>query len=468
MIEALVERLKTEAAGEALSALCSEAKTKAGREAIESALGDHAVLYGLLETGTPKERKNVYRLLGALQNEADVPALSRALETETTLFAVPSLILALGSLGAEDALRGYTVPVSESPETDKHVAAIAAAYDKATQRFQTGAVEPIYRLPAAREILCCAPKGFARELQEELDALGFTGRVQGDAVRILTADVARVYEATCMVEALLPIAKDVPLESVAVAKAVGPCIGTSYRIELRGYLRDRAKLIERLKARLDGVNAPSRYDCELRIVCHGEAADLYWKLWNVPVRRYPWRTGTIPASIHPATASALARYGKKLVGDAPAVLDPFCGSGSLLFAAESAYPCRGLLGVDISASAIHVARENAASAGSRARFVCRDVMRFTTARGASLILSNLPFGNRVGSHRQNEQLYAHFVQKLPSLLADGGAAVLYTADGRLLERLLRANPRLELLGSIRTEAGGLAPWVFSVRKNGES
>jgi len=464
MIEQLIQSLSTEAAGEALSALCSEAKTKAGRAAVEAALGDHAQLYALLRTGTPKVRKNVYRLLGALENPTDLPVLTEALQTETTLFTVPSLILALGSLGAGDVLLAYTVPVSESPEQDKHIAAITAALDKATQPLCKTQRELLHRLPAAREILCVAPKGFAKELQEELDTLGFTGRIEGDAVRVIAADVERLYHATAMVEALLPIAKNVPLDPVSIAKAVGPCIGKQYRIELRGYLKDRAKLIERLKPRLDGVNAPSDYDCELRIECRGDTADLYWKLWNVPDARYPWRCETIPASIHPATAAALVRYARKLVGDVPAVFDPFCGSGSLLFSAEQAFATKGLLGVDLSSRAIAIARSNAAAANSRARFVCRDILRFQTQRGAGLLVSNLPFGNRVGSHRANEALYAGFVQKLPALLASGGAAVLYTADGKLLEKLLRSNQKLELVSVLRTEAGGLSPYVFSVRK----
>ena len=463
MIESLLQNLTTDAAGESLSALCSEAKTKAGRAAIEAALSDRSALYSLLKSDSPKVRKNTYRLIGALQNKEDIRALEEALQTETTLFAVPSLLLALGALGAKDALCRYTVPASEGPEQDQHIAAIEAAYEKATQQFDRVKAEPLCRLPAAREILCCAPKGFAAELADELDGLGFSGTVQGDAVRIVTADVARVYRAACMTEALLPIAEKVPLEPAAIAKAAGKCIGTRYRIELRGYLKDRAKLIERLKTRLDGVNSASNYDCELRIQCSGSAADLFWKLWNVPDERYPWRRETVPASIHPATAAALARYARRFAEDAPVVFDPFCGSGALLFSAEAAYPCRGLLGVDLSGKAVEIARRNAKAGKSKARFVCRDILRFQTSRGATLLISNMPFGNRVGSHRGNEALYARFVQKLPSLLAPGGAAILYTAEGKLLERLLQANPRLELLSAFRTEAGGLSPWVFAVR-----
>ena len=82
MIATLVNNLTTEAAGESLSALCSEAKTKAGREAIEAALGGRETLYALLLSESPKVRKNTYRLLGALQNPKDLPKLTESLQTE--------------------------------------------------------------------------------------------------------------------------------------------------------------------------------------------------------------------------------------------------------------------------------------------------------------------------------------------------------------------------------------------------
>ena len=461
----LIPALSTEAAGEALSALCPLAKTKAGREQIETALGDHALLHTLLLQESPKVRKNTYRLLGALQNPVDAAPLCRALETETTLFAVPSLLLALGALGQKDALFGYTVPASTGPETDKHIAAITAAYQKATEQFMTAPRETVSRLAAAREIRCYAPRGFEKELLAELDALGFTGTIQSGAVRIITADIARVMKADCLVEALLPIAAEVPLDPVSIAKAAGKCIGTRYRIELRGYLKDRAKFIERLKTRLDGINSPSNYDCELRIECRNTTADLFWKLWNVPDERYPWRAGTIPASMHPATASALAWHLKGLLnGKRVSVMDPFCGSGTLLFCMERVCAIKSLLGVDQSGKAVEIARKNARAGESKARFVCRDILRFTAKQGADVVISNLPFGNRVGSHRDNERLYAAFVHKLRYLVADGGTALLYTADGKLMERLLQNEKSVERIETLRTEAGGLQPWIFIVKK----
>ncbi|MBR0507589.1 MAG: hypothetical protein IJJ86_03175, partial [Clostridia bacterium] len=82
----LITQLNGDTATEALSALCAIAKTKQGRAEIEACLSDRAILSALAGSEQPKVRKNVYRLIGALENEADVPILSHALETETTLF----------------------------------------------------------------------------------------------------------------------------------------------------------------------------------------------------------------------------------------------------------------------------------------------------------------------------------------------------------------------------------------------
>ncbi|MBQ1820869.1 MAG: methyltransferase domain-containing protein [Clostridia bacterium] len=461
----LVKKLNGETAVEALSALCALAKTKQGRAEIEAAVSDRAILSELVNSEQPKVRKNAYRLLGALENEADVPLLVSALESETTLFAVPSLLLSLGRLNAKDALLSYRVPVSESEATDKHIAEITIAYEKAMQRFETVPESTLERLEAPREVLCFAPHGFAEELKAELKTLGLFGEVKGDAVRVVTDDMQRVYRANCMTEALLPIAYDVPMEPKAIAAATKTCIGTYYRIEIRGYLKDRSGFIEKLKALLDGRNNPSAYDCELRIDSRNDRCDLYWKLWNVKDRRYPWRKGTLPASMHPALAYALSRYALSKIKTArPYVLDPFCGSGSLLFAAEAQTDCRRLFGVDKSSSAIAIARENAKAGGSSAQFICRDILRFEARNGADLVLSNLPFGTRVGSHRENETLYARFLKHLKYLLNDGGVAVLYTADAKLLERLIRENAFLKLREKRRTAAGGLSPWIFVIDK----
>ena len=465
-VQAYVLQLGGEAAGEALSALCALGKTKAGREEINGLLGDRLALYGAARSEKPKVRKNAYRLMGALEDRRDLPMLREALGKEETLFAIPSLLLALGRLGDEGTLRAYEPPASQSPETDGLVAQIVLAREKALQRFESYGQETITRLSAPRKILCYAPEGFLDILMEELSGLGFSPVADQGAAAVVTDRIDRVYRAECMTEALLPVARDVPLDAETVARRVGVLPGERYRIELRGYTRDRRKLIAALAQALPGQNTPSAYDAELRVDCHMDRADLYWKLWNVADGRYPWRQRTVSASLHPATASCLARYAMKFEKrPRPRVLDPFCGCGSLLFARESLGPCRVLVGVDKSGSAVESARVNARAGKSRASFVTKDALRFEAREGFDLILSNLPFGHRVGSHEDNTRLYDQFVRRLPSLLSPGGTAVLYTMEYTLLKTCLSRAKGLVLREQKRTEAGGLLPWIFVVDRD---
>ena len=400
-----VSQLSGEAAGEALSALCVLGRTKAGREEINALLGDRLSLWAAARSEKPKIRKNAYRLMGALEDERDLPVLRASLQKEETLFAIPSLLLALGKLGDEGTLRAYGPPASLSPETDGLVAQIVLARDKALQGFETYGAETITRLPAPRKVLCYAPEGFLDMLMEELQALGFDPAAENGAAAVVTDRIDLVYQADCMAEALLPIARDVPLDAEGIAQRVGMLPGDRYRIELRGYTRDRRKLIAALAKALPGQNNPSAYDTELRVDCHMDRADLYLKLWNVADSRYPWRQRTVSASIHPATAACLVRYAKKFeTRERPRVLDPFCGCGSLLFAREKLGPCRVLMGVDKSGTAVESARVNARAGKSKAAFVTKDILRFEGREGFDLILSNLPFGNRVGSHEDNTRL----------------------------------------------------------------
>ena len=461
-----VSQLSGEAAGEALSALCVLGKTKAGREEINALLGDRLSLWAAARSEKPKVRKNAYRLMGALEDGRDLPVLRASLQKEDTLFAIPSLLLALGKLGDEGTLRAYGPPASLSPETDGLVAQIVLARDKALQGFETYGAETITRLPAPRKVLCYAPEGFLDMLMEELQTLGFDPAAENGAAAVVTNRIDLVYQADCMAEALLPVARDVPLDADGIAQRVGMLPGDRYRIELRGYTRDRRKLIAALARALPGQNNPSAYDTELRVDCHMDRADLYLKLWNVADSRYPWRQRTVSASIHPATAACLVRYAKKFeTRERPRVLDPFCGCGSLLFAREKLGPCRVLMGVDKSGTAVESARVNARAGKSKAAFVTKDILRFEGREGFDLILSNLPFGNRVGSHEDNTRLYDRFVRRLPDLLSPGGTAVLYTMEYKLLKACLDRARGLTLRAQKRTEAGGLLPWIFVVDRD---
>ena len=122
-------------------------------------------------------------------------------------------------------------------------------------------------------------------------------------------------------------------------------------------------LAKAVAAKLDGsmlVNAPGDYEAELRIELRPNgSADVFLKLYTIPDSRFAYRVGALPASIHPATAAAVLRYARAYLKEGARVLDPCCGSGTLLIERGKLTETAALTGVDIAHKAIGIARENA-------------------------------------------------------------------------------------------------------------
>lgn len=464
----LCELVRSDPAG-ALSALTALAKKRAGQEAIGRLLSDRASIYAALSSADPKARKNAARLLGALEQPRDAEALIAALERETTLFVVPSILLSLGSVGgaaAKRALAAYAPPEAADETEQKHVLEIRAARDKALAALEKGAPLPARtKLSAPHDVLVVSPEGFSSVLYGELTALGFSGEEYANGVLVQTDDLKKLFSVRCAQEILLPAALHIPLDPEKIALAAGGLLTRPYRVELRNYAGDRAALIRKITLALGGGDNPSRYADELRIDAFGDECNVFVRPCDVPDTRFAYRKRSLPASIHPATAACLAQYALSFTGAKTVrALDPFCGSGTLLFELEKAAPGSLLLGADISQTALAAARENARAAHSKARFLQKDACKLDAREPFDLILTNMPFGNRVGTHESNEPLYRAFVSRLPELLAPGGVAALYTMEHRLLTDCLKREKRLETLADLRTEAGGLNPRVTVVKK----
>ena len=80
------------------------------------------------------------------------------------------------------------------------------------------------------------------------------------------------------------------------------------------------------------------------------------------------------------------------------------------------------------------------------------------------IITNMPYGNRVGNHVTNELLYKSFINRLPFWLNENGVAILLTSEISLVKRLLKNKNRLKLIKDIYTETGGLTPHLFIIKK----
>ena len=155
-----------------------------------------------------------------------------------------------------------------------------------------------------------------------------------------------------------------------------------------------------------------------------------------------------PTALKPCVAAAMLRLARIEPGQV--VLDPLCGRGAIPAELAAGWPGARLLAGERDAAALAVVR---AAGLPCARWDARRLPLGDASVDA--VVSDLPFGRRVGSHRANKRLYPALLSELRRVLRPGGVAVLLSGEVRLLERSLPAG--LEIESRRRVDLGGLTP-----------
>ncbi len=149
------------------------------------------------------------------------------------------------------------------------------------------------------------------------------------------------------------------------------------------------------------------------------------------------RAGALP----PTIAAAMAFAAKPEPGDV--VLDPVCGSGTLLSEAVGYQKALRLIGFDIDRAAVEAARANLAQVESVAIRQGDGAATGLEPGSVSLILANLPFGKQYGDTGSNPVLYRSLVEEILRVGRPGRwRAVLLTSDLDSLRAALSAGEGL--------------------------
>ena len=178
-----------------------------------------------------------------------------------------------------------------------------------------------------------------------------------------------------------------------------------YRIEMDASLGD-AEWVRKIGAevhRFDPkiLNDPKGAPWSVDVLAAPGGASVELRPRLSPDPRLVYRLGEVAAGSHPPLAAAMARLVGGYVGEV--AWDPFCGSGIELIERAMLGGVSRVIGTDLSAEAIEIARKNfeaASVAGVRGTFVCADFRDFTKIPelgigGASLVITNPPMGRRI-------------------------------------------------------------------------
>ncbi len=167
------------------------------------------------------------------------------------------------------------------------------------------------------------------------------------------------------------------------------------------------------------------------------------------------REGSLP----PTIAAAMAFLANPR--DSDGVLDPVCGTGTLLAELHAYAPGAQLAGIDLDRQAIAAARRNLAHV-PHLRLAIGDARSTGLADGSmTLFLANLPFGKQFGSRPENRRLYPEILRELVRLgRPEGWRAILLTSDLEALQAAVSATPGIGIVAKspvkIRGEAAAIA------------
>jgi len=461
-------------------------------------------LSALLMHSDPKVRKNVCGVIGELGDAAYLEALYNAYYAEDKLFVRYSYVLAIGNCGSvvdaeklkkmfEDVVMNEKASKDNNSliTTNKHIneekLALTRAIDKLSPPIRhefKGFNEFENAVPMLLTVMNYQYQQTLKELEENL----IDGRLVDEGILIYENDLDKVYTCRTFYELLFPLDECESLEfdykiiaaAIIDAKVVDflsqchECDPNSpfwYRVEFKTMdaSRERSEFVKNLSRELDELscgslkNSPSSYEVEIRIVERNNACSVFIKLYSYADSRFNYRKNEIATSINPVTAAIIIKSIEKWIRPNARVIDPFCGTGTMLIERAKLGEVETLTGIDIYRTAISAATINSKLATVNIELIAEDILEYSTLDLFDELITNMPFDNKSATHNKYTDLYNGFVNKIPSLVLPGGMAFVYTIEKQLFREVLMDNKELELLQEIKIESGRLTPHVFVLK-----
>jgi putative N6-adenine-specific DNA methylase/tRNA (guanine6-N2)-methyltransferase len=217
------------------------------------------------------------------------------------------------------------------------------------------------------------------------------------------------------------------------------------------------------------------YDTEVRVDVHDDQCLVSVQHTREALSRRQARLFQPRAALKPNVAYALLRLADPGGASPPdasppdRVLDPFCGSGTILWEAGALWPHAALHGNDWKADTLAGARSNAEaqSLTDRVTLTESDVWTLADTLGdwqADLIVTNPPFGVRLASSMDFHPFYRRVLQQFRAVLRPAGRIVMLVLREAPFRKALTEVDGLGVRHVRVIEIGGLYPKVFVLKQ----
>ena len=442
-----------------------------------------------LSSDDAKTRKNAALLLGDLKAngfggrevkeiESVFDSLVMAYKNETTLFVRPSILEGLKEFISsnedlsriKDILSEKLHDIDDNEHEDsemKHlreerhlISLILSIGDKCNHEV-TNLIKPF-------EVLLTCDKGFADNIAKEIvgeakvTPIGVRSRIS----RLNDLKKIRLYRELLF---LVPIKRDyictadslgeLP-QKTAIIKLLEDLFeakGDSFRFRIEISSSDEnvlmGKFIKKVSAEMEKssnqrlINDPSDY--EVIIVLKERKDGRYSSFVKIPKlseERFSYRQFSEPTSMAGVTAAEVVSEIKEYIKKDSWIIDPFCGTGTLLLERALYMPSREYYGIDTYGQAIKEARINAENAGVEVHFINRNFFDFISDYPFHEILGEFPdFYGKEPSER--EDFYKNFFKCAIEIAANGAMMFLISADENMIKKYIRLNSELKFVRS---------------------
>jgi precorrin-6B methylase 2 len=186
-----------------------------------------------------------------------------------------------------------------------------------------------------------------------------------------------------------------------------------------------------------------------------------------PLSTRAWRVCNLPGALNAAVASIMASLTRPAPGDV--YLNLACGSGTLLVERAALGPAARLIGCDLDGAALDCAARNAEAAGlPTAELMDWDATRLPLLdQSVDALTVDLPFGQLVGSHATNAELYPALLAEAARVARPGARLIAISQQSRLLERSVKPDHWATdevLRPTLTTNAGPIKPAIVVLRR----
>ncbi len=185
------------------------------------------------------------------------------------------------------------------------------------------------------------------------------------------------------------------------------------------------------------------------------------------LRERKYRVFHHEASINPILAYAMNMLLEYDVDKEYVLIDPMCGSGTIVIEGCFHYRRALFIGADIDYRNVRGALRNVERAGLRERVILltADVRTLSKyVREVDGIVTNPPYGIRMTALEKLEKFYRELIREVDNVLPSGCRAVIITPRRGLMINVLKHVKDLTVEKQITVEQGGMLSTIFVLRK----